>query len=198
MASFNIHLSIAHKYIEKNNIKEKNDFLRGSIAPDLEKDDKKSHYCGYRNKNDIINNLENKVLLINYLKENEIKNIYDRGVFLHLITDYLFFNTFFEKDYLLKITYEDFCKDLYYSYSHTNKYLKEKYKIEDEKYCKEIEDNIKKDQQEKNMDDSIRRNILPYKKLDEFIEKVSNINLNQYKKEILKAGKNILPESFLQ
>lgn len=129
--------------------------------------------------------LKNKVILEDYLQENDVKTDYDKGVFLHLITDKLFFTEFFDKKYLSNTNYKDFCKDLYYSYDLVNNYLEEKYKIDYEKYRDKIEKNIKKDNKEKEMDNSIRTNILPYDKLDKFIEQLSNINLEEYKEQII-------------
>ena len=186
MASFNIHLSVTKRYMDKNNIDDKDEFIRGSIAPDLAKDDNKSHYSGYRDKTDIISALKNKVLLDKYLEENSIESSYDKGIFLHLITDNLFFTDFFDEEYLLKTGYKNFCKDLYYSYDISNQYLEEKYEIYYGKYREQIENNIKKDNTEKEMEYINRTNILPYEKLDNFIEIVSNINLEEYKTKVLR------------
>ncbi len=185
MPSFNIHLSIAKRYIDKNQIENKDEFIRGIVAPDLAEDDDKAHYSGYRDKNDILNALKNKVQLDKYLEENSIESTYDKGVFLHLITDYLFFTDFFNEKYLLKTGYKDFCKDLYYSYDICNQYLEDKYQIYYGNYKEKIENNIKKDNKEKEVDNSKRTNILPYEKLDEFIEKVSSIDIEEYKNKII-------------
>lgn len=191
MASFNIHLSVAKRYMDKNSIDDKEEFIRGSIAPDLAEDDNKSHYSGYRDKTDILSALKNKVLLDKYLEENSIESPYDKGVFLHLITDNLFFTDFFDEEYLLITGYKAFCKDLYYSYDICNQYLEEKYQIDYGKYREAIENNIKKDNTEKEIDNSDRTNILPYEKLDSFIERVSNINLEEYKNKILNQKKQL-------
>lgn len=194
MASFNIHLAIGKRYIEKSqSIKDKDDFYKGIIDPDLVVDKKISHYTGIQNKSNLYEYLENKVQLNEYLKDNDINSDYQKGIFLHLITDYLFFNNFFDNDYLETISYEEFCKDLYYSYEITNQYLEEKYKINYENFETEINNNIKKDKKEKNAGGEKRKDILPVYKLDKFIEYVSNISLEEYKNRILQNNINVLP-----
>ena len=194
MASFSIHLAIGKRYFEKSKIiTNEKEFFRGIIEPDLVKDKKISHYTGTQDKTDLSNYLSNKVLLYRFLLNEKIDTDYQKGVFLHLVSDYLFFNTFFDKDYLLHTSYSDFCKDLYYSYDITNGYLERKYNISYTDFVDKIKDNIKKDQKEKNISSEIRTNILPFFKLDNFIEYVSNINLHDYSEKIIKSKENVLP-----
>ncbi len=194
MASFSIHLAIGKRYFEKSKIiTNEKEFFRGIIDPDLVEDKKISHYTGIQDKTDLSNYLLNKVLLYRFLLNEKIDTDYQKGVFLHLISDYLFFNTFFDKDYLLHISYSDFCKDLYYSYDITNDYLERKYNISYTDFLDKIKDNIRKDQKEKNVSSEIRTNILPFSKLDNFIEYVSNINLHDYSEKIIKNKENVLP-----
>ena len=194
MASFNIHLAIGKRYIEKfKSIENIDIFYKGIIDPDLVNDKAISHYTGVQDKTNLLNYLANKVQLNEYLKNNNIDTDYNKGIFLHLITDYLFFNKFFNNKYLNNISYEDFCKDLYYSYDITNDYIVNKYKIDYTIFIELINNNINKDKKEKNVSTEIRNNILPYPILDEFIEYVSNISLEEYKDKIIKANKNVYP-----
>lgn len=194
MASFNIHLAVGKRYIEKTKkINDENEFYKGIIAPDLVSDKKISHYTGVHDKNDLLNYLSQKVQLNEYLKNVSINSDYQKGVFLHLITDYLFFNKFFDYAYLSKISYSEFCKDLYYSYAISNEYLEEKYEIDYTEFLNQIKNNIEKDKKEKNTSDEIRINILPFDDLDNFIEYVSNINLEEYKNKIIENNRNVIP-----
>lgn len=193
MASFSIHLAVAKRYVEKTNLINTKEFYKGIIEPDLVDDKKTSHYTGNKNKLDLLSYFANKVQLNEFLKNNNINSDYQKGVFLHLITDYLFFNNFFDNRYLKNISYEDFCKDLYYSYNLTNEYLEYKYNIVYTDFLNQIKDNIKKDKNEKNSNDEKRDNILPIDKIDEFIEYVSDISLEDYRNKIVGADKNILP-----
>ena len=126
------------------------------------------------------------------MKNENIESDYQKGVFLHLITDYLFFNNFFEYKYLKNISYLEFCKDLYYSYDLTNQYLKEKYEINYSQLLKDIKDNILKSKTEKNVSNETRKNIIPFTKLEKFIEYVSDIEFENYKSKIINSNSNIL------
>lgn len=123
MPGFVIHLATANEYIRKhpNEIKNKTDFTKGSIAPDLTtKEGKKITHYGPSSA---------EVGLRNYLVKNDIKSDYDKGYFLHLITDYLFYNK------LLECT----SKEIYNDYDILNNFLIQKYEI---KIPKEIENNV--------------------------------------------------------
>lgn len=195
MASFNIHLAIGKRYIEKSNIiQNEEDFYKGIIDPDLVDDKKISHYTGsYQDKSDLLKYLENKVQLNEFLKDNNINSDYQKGVFLHLITDYLFFNNFFDNDYLKNVSYEEFCKDLYYSYDIINQHIEDKYKINYANFSNKINNNIEKSKKEKNITNEARKNILSLSNLDRFIEYVSDISLEDYKNKIMKNKTNVLP-----
>lgn len=196
MASFNIHLAIAIEYIKKNRIKNNEKFFFGIVEPDLVEDKKKTHYTGYTEKDDLDRHLKEKVNLKLYLQSNsnllkdEDKQDYQKGIFLHLITDYYFYNDFFDKDYIQNTTYQTFVEDLYYSYNLTNNYLEKKYNIF-QNVPKDLQQRINNDIKEvlnsKNFDNTIGTNILPYDKLDKFIKEISNINLEQYKNTLIKT-----------
>ncbi len=123
MPGFVIHLATANEYIRKhpNEIKNKTDFTKGIIAPDLTtKEGKKITHYGSSSA---------EVGLRNYLVKNAIKSDYDKGYFLHLITDYLFYNK------LLECT----SKEIYNDYDILNNFLIQKYEV---KIPKEIENNV--------------------------------------------------------
>lgn len=195
MASFNIHLAVGKRYAEKNKIEDLESFYNGIIEPDLVEDKTMSHYTGITDKQDLLLYLKNKTQLSLFLSENKIDNDYTRGVFLHLITDYLFFNDFFDSEYIEKISYDKFIKDLYYSYDICNEYLQNKYDLNLTTFKNKIDMNIKKDKTEKKalQNEHELKNILEYKKLDNFIENLSNIDLKKYSERIIKYGENILP-----
>lgn len=194
MPGFHIHVAIGDKYKTKRKVLNKLDFDKGIIYPDLVEDEIISHYSAHQDKSNLLQYLENKVNLFLFVKDNDIDTDYNRGLFLHLITDYLFFNYFISKDYLKSINYDTFCKDLYYSYNLTNDYIFQKYNITFSVYKEEIIQKIKNARSEKKMDDKEYLNILPKEKLDYFIELVANIDLDKYANKIKKSGKNVLPD----
>lgn len=186
MPGFNIHLSVAKRYAEKHNeIKNLDDFYKGVLAPDLVEDKKVSHYTVLQDKNNLVKHLENKVNLENYLKSNCVKSDYEKGVFLHLITDYLFFTKFFEKEYLKNVSYNKFLNDLYYSYDETNEYLVKKYGIDYNSISSKVTDNVNKNKVSIKVSTG-NKNILDISNLDKFIEEVSDVSLKEYENKILK------------
>lgn len=192
MPGFNIHLAIGKRYIEKQKnkkdvIKNENSFYNGLVAPDLVNDKKISHYTTETNKNNLEKYLLEKVRLDLYLKDNKVETDFEKGVFLHLLTDYLFFNEFFEKEFIKNIDYQDFVRDLYYSYEMTNEYLNKKYNIDFSIFGDRLEKNIRKNKKEKKLEDSDlkeKKLIFSEKDLDEFIEKISSINIKELENEI--------------
>lgn len=190
MPGFNIHLAIGKRYIEKqkNIIKNENSFYNGLVAPDLVTDKKVSHFTSETNINNLEKYLQGKVRLDLYLKENKVETDFEKGVFLHLFTDYLFFNEFFKKEYIKNITYQDFVRDLYYSYEKTNDYLNKKYNIDFSIFGDRLIKNIEKNKKEKNLKEDMknRKLIFSEKDLDEFIEKVSSINIDEVVNKVIR------------
>ena len=111
MPGYVIHLAVAQEYLRKNNKKKTDDFMIGSVEPDFTTDKTKTHY----GKSPAYTNLKK------YLESNKIDNDFNQGYFLHLVTDYLFYNYYLDEIRKPQI-YED--------YDMTNKFLIEKYKID--------------------------------------------------------------------
>lgn len=108
MPGYAIHLAIGEKYAKKNNIQDKKGFIEGIIKPDL-MEKEKSHYLD-----------KNRVpKLEEFLKHVPIDTDYNKGYFLHLVTDYLFYTKFLQ----------GFSEEIYHDYNKLNKYLIEKYNI---------------------------------------------------------------------
>ena len=192
MASFSIHLAVAKRYLEKWQIEDEMAFYRGVVAPDLTDNKYKSHYSGTYT-DDLRNNLANKVRLNEYLKCNEVNNEYEIGVFLHLVTDYMFYNGFFDKGTTDRFTFKDFFKNLYYSYDIVAEDLIENYEIDVIHEMPELEEVIvNKRKQELESIEGLE-NLLPMERLEQFIEEVSSVDLSKYLLDILEADSNVFP-----
>ncbi len=188
MPSIHIHLAIAERYVEKHKINDKNEFIEGSIAPDFIKPKSLSHYATIRKeKVSIMQELSDRASLKNYLKENNIKSDLDRGYALHLLADEFFFKEFFDEEYFKKHTKEEFSQNLYKSYDILNLYLIEKYNIEISKDMEQrIDNNIKEVMSKNEVNQNLKfENILPLNKVEMFIEKMSDIDIDLYSKNEL-------------
>ena len=157
MAGYVIHLAIAEEYLKKHkDVKEDYDeFIKGVIYPDSVTDKSLTHY-GIKS---------SKVILNDFLQDNEINNSYMRGYFLHLITDYLFYNKYLE----------EFTKDIYNDYDILNKKLIEKYNVV---LPENIQNNVFYEDGE--------TKILTMELAIKIIDEISDLNLNAVEKEIRK------------
>ena len=93
MPSYAIHLAVAEEYLKKSNCSKENHekFIKGVIYPDMVKDKSLSHYGSNSSVSD----------LSKFLSRNRVNDSFKRGCFLHLMTDYLFYNKYI--DTLVKI-----------------------------------------------------------------------------------------------
>lgn len=163
MPGYVIHLSVANRYIEKHpeEIKDHNKFIEGVISPDGVTDKSITHY-GPKS---------SKVNLKLFLESNEINDDFNKGYFLHLVTDYLFYNRFL--DY--------FSKDIYNDYDILNKTLEEKYNV---KIPEEVKNKV--------FYKTGETKILNLESVIEFIEKTSEYKLEYIKQRVMENDINWL------
>ena len=193
MAGFSIHLAIAKRHIEKNKTNNEIDLYKGVIDPDLVDDKNISHYTNRDEIDTLYECLKFSAGLYEFLKDNNIETDYNKGIFIHLLTDYLFFNTFLDKNYMLNAKYEDFPKDLYYSYDKSNEYIEKKYNISSIFDNVELKTHGEKIKNDYKPIDGEYNLLIDENKIYEFIEFVSDIDLEKYKDKILENKCNILP-----
>lgn len=155
MPGYVIHIAVANEYLKKHNRKEdKKEFINGVISPDLTIDKTKTHY----GKSPAYTNLKK------FLKSNSIENSYNRGAFLHLITDYLFYNHYLNK-FSKKYIYDD--------YDILNETIIKRYKID-------IPDIVK----DKIFFKSGKTKILDLETAYKIINEVSDLDIDNVKNEI--------------
>lgn len=183
MASSVIHLAVAKKYIGNRN---KERVFAGALYPDTVLNKDESHYTDKNRGTDNVSHLKGKVNLYAFLEEHDLDDDFELGWFIHLFTDYLFFEECFDKEYLMRTSYEDFRKDLYYSYDHLGQYLKEKYGI--------VEDDYKAYPDEYYEGVPYEESILSKEKIDAFIARTSSIDLDEYIDLIKRYKRNVKPE----
>ena len=193
MAGFNIHLAIGKSYIDNYPINDINSFYNGIVAPDLSSNKVISHYTSCTDKSNLEYYLSKRVELYDYLINNTINSDYDKGVFIHLLTDYLFYNYLFNKKYIRNIDINIFNNDLYHSYDNTDKYLEIKYNLKELNIYAELNNYKNRAKKKKNTKYENGKDILPLDKLEKFIYDTSHIDIEKYKNKILEYKKNITP-----
>lgn len=186
MACATIHLAIAKKYLDKYDNFNAKDFIAGTLYPDADVDNDATHYTDKRRGSDNVSHVRGKVNLYAFLKEHENLNDFEMGWFIHLVTDYLFFEECFTEKYLSSISYDEFCKELYHAYYVVNQYLEEKFGLTREYYYEAYPDAYYPGI-------PYEECILPKEMVDRFIDRVDSINIEAYIEKIKKNGRNIKP-----
>ena len=110
MPGYVIHLAVGKVYSQNNKIQDWDKFQKGIIAPDVKEDKAKSHYGPY----------SSSPGLDEFINEKGIEDSYNEGYFLHLLTDYYFYNKFLD----------NWKPDIYDDYDKLNKEIIKKYGIE--------------------------------------------------------------------
>ena len=162
MPGYVIHLSIANEYMSKHKIDNKQEFMEGTVYPDDTTDKRQTHYA---------KTSSTDTDLYQFLIHQKLDSDFKRGWFLHLFADYLFYNHYFSE--WRTISFEI----LYRDYDILNPVLIEKYKI----------DYIPKGK-EKFFTCEVKGDTVAYhyEKIIQFIEDISNYNLEELAEKILR------------
>ncbi len=145
-----IHLAVAKKYLEKHPEEDKEDFILGTIAPDINmpdinkyingvKEDKNSHHFGlnYKTEN-IIEYMKKKVDFNLFFKYNNINTSFLRAYFLHLLCDYYFFGEYINDERLIGLSFKDAIKIGFNDYNLITPILILKYELDVPEQIKSI------------------------------------------------------------
>lgn len=164
MPSLTIHIAIAKEYYKKNKLKIDNydDFISGTIAPDIINKNKNISHYGIWDKHNSYIDFEK---FLNDKKVNLLTS-YWKGYFLHLIVDYYFYNYAFKEEHANAINSND---TLYNDYYFLNSDLIKDYDLQ-------IRDNIKKFMIPKKG----KCKYLDYEKIKKFISNISNKKIENY------------------
>ena len=114
MPSLIMYLAIAKKYIEKHPEEIEADFIKGILAPDIKRNLKaekaRLHYGEQSSHRPDLNR---------FYQERGLDSSYNRGYFLNLLSDYLFYNEFLQ----------EYSVSVFHDFRKMNKRMKEKYRI---------------------------------------------------------------------
>jgi hypothetical protein len=91
-----MHLLIAEKYCKNNNITNTKAFIHGAYLPDVAEDKITSHFGIKKNYTSLKDMLDSKVDLTKCVNALDFEKEQDIGIFLHLVTDYLYYNYLYE------------------------------------------------------------------------------------------------------
>lgn len=157
MAGYVIRLSVAEEYLKKHpdDNEDYNEFIEGVIFPDSVKIKSETHYGLESSKSN----------LYDFLQEHKLNTSFERGYFLHLLTDYLFYNKYLDC----------ISTDIYNDYDILNDRLIKEYdivlpeKVRNEVFSKE--GNLK---------------ILSIELVENLIKEISEYDLNLIAKEVIK------------
>ena len=186
-----IHLAVAKKYLEKHPDEKYNEFILGTIAPDITLDDvnkyingvftdKNSRHFGTNNKtDDIIEYMKNKVDFKKFFEINDINSSFLRAYFLHLVCDYYFFGEYITSDKLKGLSFMDAVKLGYSDYDLITAKLIKKYNLN---IPMEVKDLI-------SMKEEGDLQIIDEVMVDNFINEMSNIDLYDRKKLLTSNSK---------
>ena len=161
MPGYVIHLCVAKEYIKKHSIQNEKDFFDGTVFPDFTTNKDKTHYSKFGS---------SETNLYKYLLTNKLDNDFQKGYFLHLLSDGLFYHKYFFGWQTID------CKLLYNDYDIINKDLIAKYNLT---YIpKGVEKFFYCEKEGKTID-------YHYDKVCDFIEEVSNYDLHNLANEII-------------
>ena len=164
MPSLVMYLAIAKKYMEKHPEENEEEFIEGILAPDrrrnLTSEMAKLHYGEKTSHRPDLNR---------YYHEQGLESSYNRGYFLNLLTDYLFYNRYLQ----------EYSADIFYDFKRMNKRIEDKYDVH---VPKELESRMDYEDGE--------LKIVDEKSVYKFINAVGNIDLARYREHINEQDEN--------
>jgi len=186
MASQFTHLAIAKLFIQNNPglIKNETAFYDGSILPDLtENKQNNSHYEDRSEKVDLIKRHREKVNPAAFLNANKLDNDLNRGVYLHLLTDWEYYNNHMDHDYLRSVQLPEAIRDFIYTSNMLDEHITKKYGISPnllsikQQYYKTRAEWEQTDMKRYGTINPIGKLLLTPDQIDEFIMRMSRVTL---------------------
>ncbi len=187
MACLAMHLAIAQKYCEKHSQEDERVFCEGAIAPDIAPDKVVSHYGIKMPINSVKDMLDSKIDIVACSQDLDMSVPYDRAKYLHLVTDYLFYNYLYDEK-LEILPPGELNKSLYNDYDFVTNYIIHNYNIS-------IPEQVAHLVQAKEGVGDFR--FFGKKATDKFIDLVSALDMQQTNKQIV-ANKDSFLSNFLQ
>lgn len=189
MANIAVHLAVAQEWAKKHNVENMDDFLWGSVAPDILGklgDRYAAHYTDvskFSSDDDLPSRLQPTEGVEEFVAENGVNSDYDKGYLLHLIVDNAYYGEFLKLERLSKFsdTYSGVKPYLYQTYDATLDFVNKKYGVIYENSHEEMS-GIRQRYGECAIDEE--PTLYSCDELAEFIEKMSNLDLEEYVKNL--------------
>ena len=176
MACLALHIAIAKQYLKNNPQESSQDFLMGAYLPDETEDSIKSHF-GNDGPFATVKEMYNAKIDIQKCSNSlDITQSLNRAMFLHLVTDFVFYN-FIYSEKLEQIKTTQVKSLLYEDYNIITNYIIDKYQITIPKPISHLVTS-----KEGELSDMF----FDYKDIDNFIMFMSKLDLFECKKQIIK------------
>ena len=182
-----MHLAVAKEYLKRHPEENKEEFILGSIAPDINikninkyingvTGDKNSHHFGENyNTTDAIEYMRRKVNFDKFFACNDLSTSFLRAYFLHLICDYKFFGEYITEDNIKDTTQEEIKEKVYADYNRITPRIIKKYNLEVPEEIREIISGFSDGELE----------IINEEQVYKFIKEMSQIDIEQFKNNTL-------------
>ena len=188
MASLMIHQIVGEEYCKRHNVASEYMFLNGNLVPDLVKDKKPTHFSARCRNRSYTESIENKVNLQAFCEQIDIESSFNKGFFLHLITDQVFFYKYLlNNPNYREIEYEDqlyIQEILYRDYHRNNLYLMRKHP--------QAILSLLPDFAKVTRDDVDSMEILSNQAIDDIIEMCANVDLEKAYETIVKMTQDTI------
>jgi hypothetical protein len=183
-----MHLAVAKEYLRHHPEEKEDEFILGTIAPDINmkdiekyvngaSEDKNSHHFGENyNTTDMIEYMKKKVNFEKFFENNDLDTSFKRAYFLHLICDYVFFGEYITHDSISGMTFDEIKLKGFNDYNRITPILIDKYKLT----IPDVISGIVMGHSDGELE------IISEQYVYEFIKNMSEVNLEEYKNNILK------------
>lgn len=188
-----MHLAVAEEYLKKHIEEDRENFILGTIAVDIntidirkkincEGEDKNSRHFGTIDDTtkDPIEYMKKKVNLQKFIAENHIDTSFRRAYFLHLICDRLFYDKLITNETIKEISAEKFREKIIRDYNRITPILISKFHLE----IPDIINNIISGHSDGNLE------LFSEEYAYHFIKDASRLDLNKFKRKILNDKKD--------
>ncbi len=182
-----IHLAVAKKYLENHKEENKDDFILGTIAPDINMEDinkyindidssKSSHHFGTNYETtSVIEYMKRKVDFSKFFAQNDINTSFLRAYFLHLLCDYYFFGEYIKDEKFAGLSFQDAVKIGFNDYNLITPKLIKEYELEIPEQIKDMINGVGIGEIK----------LLDETTVDSFINEMSNLDLQKEKEKYI-------------